>query len=116
MKQKISLLNQKFFSLIGKSLLKSLMLLTAVLLTTFLSAQDTRRIQGKVIDEQNNPVIGATIVVKDAPITLEVPMCGNQHHFRPQFGLFRCFRKRIETIFFTIVRPIYDSTKLRKNF
>lgn len=67
MKQKMSLFDQKLFPFLGKNLLKSLVLLTAVLLTTSLSAQNTRWIQGKIVDEQNDPVIGATIVVKDAP-------------------------------------------------
>lgn len=67
MEQKMSLFDQKLFSFLEKSVLKSLVLLTAVLLTMSLSAQNTRRIQGKVVDEQNNPIIGATIIVKDAP-------------------------------------------------
>ena len=67
MEQKMSLFDQKLFSFLEKSVLKSLVLLTAVLLTMSLSAQNTRKIQGKVVDEQNNPIIGATIVVKDAP-------------------------------------------------
>lgn len=67
MEQKMSLFDQKLFSFLEKSVLKSLVLLTAVLLTMSLSAQNTRKIQGKVVDEQDNSVIGATIVVKDAP-------------------------------------------------
>lgn len=63
----MSLFDQKLFSFLEKSVLKSLVLLTAVLLTMSLSAQNTRKIQGKVVDEQDNSVIGATIVVKDAP-------------------------------------------------
>lgn len=50
-----------------KSLLKIIVISTVVLLTASLSAQNTRVIRGKVVDEQNNPVIGATIVVKDMP-------------------------------------------------
>ncbi len=47
-----------------------------------------------------------------ANITLEVPMRGNQHHFRPQFGLFRRFRKRIETIF----SQLCDQFMIRRNY
>jgi rRNA processing protein Gar1 len=67
MEQKIYLFHQKFFLLMKKSLLKIIMISTVVLLTASLSAQNTRVIRGKVVDEQNNPIIGATIVIKDTP-------------------------------------------------
>lgn len=47
-----------------------------------------------------------------ANIALEVPMRGNRHHFRPQFGLFRRFRKRIETIF----SQLCDQFMIRRNY
>ncbi len=43
---------------------------------------------------------------------LKYRLRGNQHHFRPQFGLFRRFRKRIETIF----SQLCDQFMIRRNY
>ncbi len=45
-------------------LLKSLMLLWVVLISLSGFAQDTKLVEGKVLDEQGSPVIGATVIIK----------------------------------------------------
>lgn len=67
MKQKIYFFHQKCFLYMRRNSLKSIMFLAIMLFTASLSAQNTRIVKGKVVDEQNSPVIGATIVVKDMP-------------------------------------------------
>lgn len=45
-------------------------------------------------------------------LKLEVPMRVNQHNYQKQSYLLRKTRKRIETLLFSTLRSIYDSSKL----
>ena len=49
-----------------------------------------------------------------ANIKLEVPYRSNQKDWKPVFSPFAKARKRVETLFCTIMRSIYDNQKLRK--
>ena len=67
MEQKIYFFHQKCFLCMRRNSLKSIMFLAIMLFTVSLFAQNTRIVKGKVVDEQNSPIIGATIVVKGMP-------------------------------------------------
>lgn len=66
MKQTFNFLSKKRSLLtdIRVNLLKSFMLLWVVLISLSGFAQDTKLVEGKVLDEQGNPVIGATVTIK----------------------------------------------------
>lgn len=86
MKQKNNLFFQKKSLKTNKRiyLLRSIMLLLCILISSFGFTQNTKSIKGTVVDEQNEPVIGATVVVKGTHIgvptnvegkfTLDVPV------------------------------------------
>jgi TonB-linked SusC/RagA family outer membrane protein len=86
MKQIINLLSQKksLFKNVRIHQLKSILLLLAIIISLSGFAQNTKRIEGTVIDELDNPVIGATVVVKgttigvptniDGKFTLDIPV------------------------------------------
>ncbi len=57
--QTISLIKEKCLSL-----LTGFLFVTLLMGTLLVQAQDKRTIKGNVVDEQNSPVVGATIVLK----------------------------------------------------
>lgn len=79
MKQKINLLFKKK-SLLKNGriyLLRSTMLLLCILISSFGFAQNTRSVKGQVVDERNDPVIGATVIVKGTQIGVPTNVDGN---------------------------------------
>ncbi|WP_372776053.1 SusC/RagA family TonB-linked outer membrane protein [Mangrovibacterium sp.] len=69
MKKTNYLLSQKksLYNYIGVGLLKGFLLLMVVMFTTSVFAQNTRQVSGVVVDNQNNPVIGAAVILKGSP-------------------------------------------------
>ncbi|WP_346857973.1 TonB-dependent receptor [uncultured Draconibacterium sp.] len=78
MKQIINLLSQKksLFKNIRIYQLKSVLLLLVLVISLCGYAQNTRHIEGSVVDEQDNPVIGATVVVKGTTIGIPTNIDG----------------------------------------
>ena len=65
---KLSSQNVALSDLIKGYLIKTLVIVFGILINLSLFAQNTRSIKGTVVDEQNNPVIGATVIVKGTQI------------------------------------------------
>ena len=70
MKHRINLSFKKVALLfpIKNCLIKTLVLVFGILINLTTFAQNTRTVKGTVVDEQNVPVIGATVIVKDTQI------------------------------------------------
>ncbi|WP_297098604.1 TonB-dependent receptor [uncultured Draconibacterium sp.] len=79
MKHRINLSSQKvaLSSLIKNYLIKTLVLVLGILINTSLFAQDTRTIKGTVVDDQDMPVIGATVIVKGTTIGIPTNVDGD---------------------------------------
>ena len=79
MKHRIKLSSQKvtLLPLIKNCLIKTLVFVFAILINVSVFAQDTRTLSGTVVDAQNNPVIGATVIVKDTRIGVPTDVDGN---------------------------------------
>jgi len=58
--RKASLLNQ-----IRNNLLKSFLITVLISMSLLASAQNTKLLNGLVVDEQKNPIVGATVIIKD---------------------------------------------------
>ncbi|QIA08084.1 SusC/RagA family TonB-linked outer membrane protein [Draconibacterium halophilum] len=58
-------------------LIKTLVVVLGILINLSVFAQDTRTITGTVVDEQDNPVIGATVIVKGTQIGVPTNVDGN---------------------------------------
>jgi len=63
------LLIKFLFSFKNKMKLTSILLLSLLFLSTSLEAQNKRMIKGTVVDDSNQPLIGATVIVKDIKST-----------------------------------------------
>ncbi|WP_167607955.1 SusC/RagA family TonB-linked outer membrane protein [Maribellus sediminis] len=79
MKHRIKLSSQKVTLLLSikNCLIKTLVFVFAILINVSVFAQDTRTLSGTVVDAQNNPVIGATVIVKDTRIGVPTDVDGN---------------------------------------
>ncbi|WP_340110725.1 SusC/RagA family TonB-linked outer membrane protein [Maribellus mangrovi] len=79
MKHRINLSSQKvtLSALIKNHLIKTLVLVLGILINLSLFAQDTRTIKGRVVDAQDMPVIGATVIVKGTNIGIPTDVDGN---------------------------------------
>jgi TonB-linked SusC/RagA family outer membrane protein len=79
MKHRIKLSSQKVTLLLSirNCLIKMLVLVFGILINLSVFAQDTRTLRGTVVDAQNNPVIGATVIVKDTRIGVPTDVEGN---------------------------------------
>nr|WP_320021174.1 TonB-dependent receptor [uncultured Draconibacterium sp.] len=78
MKNRINLSSQKALSALMKNyLIKTLVVVLGIFINLSLFAQDTKTITGTVVDEQDNPVIGATVIVKGTQIGVPTDIDGN---------------------------------------
>ncbi|WP_319590111.1 TonB-dependent receptor [uncultured Draconibacterium sp.] len=78
MKHRINLSSQKALSALMKNyLIKTLVVLLGIFINLSLFAQNTKTITGTVVDEQDNPVIGATVIVKGTQIGVPTDLDGN---------------------------------------
>ena len=77
MKYRINLSSQKALSALMKNyLVKTLVVVLGIFINLSLFAQDTKTITGTVVDEQDNPVIGATVIVKGTQIGVPTDIDG----------------------------------------